>query len=186
MLADYHEWKKGDNEFLGQFFEYIRIINLNENYIKDTGMRDKRVVQIDYPIDAEGKFGYGHYIAINQNDLEKISIYPRVNIRPNVYGVIHIITSLDHVKEETLKFWQDKNKHEVDVILKRHNELTPIEIKFKTELKKDDFIGINKFIEKYNPTKAYLVNMNSQGKRGKITLLIPFSILNVKNHRSVE
>ena len=68
----------------------------------------------------------------------------------------------NNVKEETLKFWQDKNKHEVDVILKRHNELTPIEIKFKTELKKDDFIGINKFVEEDNNEPVILSDINIQ------------------------
>ena len=58
--------------------------------------------------------------------------------------------------KESIKFWQDKNDHEVDIVLDK----TIIEIKFKTSFKQEDLIGLKAYIKQYkNVKKAYLINI---------------------------
>jgi predicted AAA+ superfamily ATPase len=77
-------------------------------------------------------------------------------------------------KPETIKFWQDKSKHEVDIIIDDAWAKTPIEAKSKTELKSEDFIGMNAFMETYAAKKGYLINLGSQKESDGITLILPF------------
>ena len=78
------------------------------------------------------------------------------------------------ISPEMLKFWQDKNKHEVDIIVDYNHKQFPIEAKFKTNLKCADFKGMNFFIEEYEIGRGSLINLNSQKTIGKINLLLPF------------
>jgi predicted AAA+ superfamily ATPase len=39
-------------------------------------------------------------------------------------------------------------KNEVDIILVKNKNIIPIEVKYKSQLKKDDFSGLNYFINK--------------------------------------
>lgn len=81
-----------------------------------------------------------------------------------------------------LKFWQDKQKHEVDFIIDLISRQIPIEVKLKDKLKHKDFIGLNSFLESYKSNEKYLINLGSQIKRNGINLILPFklgSLLNV-------
>jgi len=72
-------------------------------------------------------------------------------------------------------FWNDKNLEEVDFILKKEGNITPIEIKFKEDLKSTDFSGLNAFLGSYKQVKkAYLINLNKQKKEKKISLMLPY------------
>ncbi len=75
-----------------------------------------------------------------------------------------------------IKFWQDKQKHEVDFVADQISKQTPIEIKFKEKLKQSDFIGLNVFMANYNPKKAYLINTGVQKSKGKIRIKLPFNL----------
>ena len=76
--------------------------------------------------------------------------------------------------EDKIKFWQDKNKHEVDIILDGQKRI-PIEVKYKIAIKNEDFIGINAFLKEYPKVKkGYLINFGSQKKINKINILLPF------------
>jgi len=77
---------------------------------------------------------------------------------------------------DNIKFWQDKQKHEVDFIADLISKQTPIEIKFKEKLKQNDFIGLNTFLANYNPKKAYLINTGEQKDKGKIKIRLPFNL----------
>src|SRR3989344_1742503 len=73
-----------------------------------------------------------------------------------------------------IKFWQDKNEHEVDFIIEK-DKLTALEVKYKEAVKSSDFNGLKKFIERYPSTKAaFLINLGSQKQMKDIKLLLPY------------
>ena len=79
--------------------------------------------------------------------------------------------------QRNLKFWNDKNLEEVDFILEKDGNFIPIEIKFKEDLKSNDFSGLNNFLKVYKKTKkAVLVNLAKQKKEKGISLLLPYII----------
>lgn len=61
---------------------------------------------------------------------------------------------------EHIKFYRDKNKVEVDIILDRVSELIPIELKFINKVGHSDFNYLKLFMKKYEIPKGYLVNIN--------------------------
>lgn len=85
----------------------------------------------------------------------------------------YVLSELLKSGKESITFWQDKNGHEVDLVL--DNEI--VEVKFKTSLKHEDFIGLEAFGRHYKDTKKpYLINLGVQEKKGKITLRLPYSL----------
>ena len=78
------------------------------------------------------------------------------------------------VRPEDIHFWQDKNGHEVDFVLAKQ-EPVAIEIKFKRQLKAEDFAGLKYFRSDY-PTckKAYLVNVGVQGGKSGCEMVLPY------------
>jgi len=80
------------------------------------------------------------------------------------------------VSADSLKFWQDKQKHEVDIVIDLISKQTAIEVKCKNSLKREDLIGLETFMRAYNPHKAYLVNLGVQKKAKNITMKLPYSI----------
>ncbi|MEK6893078.1 MAG: ATP-binding protein [Nanoarchaeota archaeon] len=84
-----------------------------------------------------------------------------------------IVSELIKQGKEEIKFWQNKNKQEVDLILEE-GKITPIEIKFKENLKSDDEIGLRVFLEEYKLKEGYLINLSTQNKRGKISFILPY------------
>jgi len=84
-------------------------------------------------------------------------------------------------KVKELKFWQGKNGEEVDIIIDNISYQIPIEVKFKSNLKNEDFSGINTYLKEYPKTKkTYLVNLSAQKTIKKIHLLLPYCINKVK------
>ena len=81
------------------------------------------------------------------------------------------------VKTDVIKFWQDKNKHEVDIILDFISKQIPIEIKYKENLKRDDFLGLKTFCDMY-PTahKPFLINLDRQEQYKKYELILPYDL----------
>jgi len=85
----------------------------------------------------------------------------------------YVLSELLKSGKESIRFWQDKNAHEVDVVL--DNAL--VEIKFKTSLKQEDFIGLKAFAKQYkDEKKLYLINLGVQKKKGKIYLKLPYTL----------
>lgn len=86
----------------------------------------------------------------------------------------YVLSELLKAGKTPIKFWQDKNNHEVDVVL----DEAIIEIKFKTSLKREDFIGLKAFAKQYKyAKKPYLINLGVQKKKGKISLKLPFALV---------
>ena len=59
-----------------------------------------------------------------------------------------------------LHFWRTKDKAEVDFVLERGKEVIPIEVKFKSLKKQEITRSLRSFIEKYDPSQAYIVNLD--------------------------
>ena len=59
-----------------------------------------------------------------------------------------------------LNFWRTKDKAEVDFIVEGGNKITPIEVKFKSIKKEEIPRSLRSFIEKYEPSDAYIINLN--------------------------
>ena len=80
---------------------------------------------------------------------------------------------------EQLKFWQDKNKHEVDVVIDSIHAQLPLEIKWKSTLKSEDFIGLHTFMQEYSAKKGYLINLGVQQKKKAIRMKLPYDFRNL-------
>jgi len=63
---------------------------------------------------------------------------------------------LKNNKQDSLYYWRSKNKLEVDFVIKKDNNLVPIEIKSGNEESIPD--GLKQFISTYKPKEAYLLN----------------------------
>ena len=75
-----------------------------------------------------------------------------------------------------LKFWQDKQKHEVDFVIDLVSKQIPVEVKFKRKIKHEDLIGMNTFLDMHKSTKSYIVNIGNQIVKNKIKLISPFKL----------
>ena len=81
------------------------------------------------------------------------------------------------IKTDIIKFWQDKNRHEVDIILDFVSKQIPIEIKYKENLKKDDFLGLKTFCDIYpDAHKPFLINLDRQERDKKYELILPYDL----------
>ncbi|MFH1452666.1 MAG: ATP-binding protein [Armatimonadota bacterium] len=76
--------------------------------------------------------------------------------------------------EDNIKFWQDKNKNEVDFILEKSSKVTAVEVKFKKNLKASDFSSLNLFKKDYPGTDCVLINLSSQKKHKNIKTMLPY------------
>jgi len=91
-----------------------------------------------------------------------------------------IISELIKQGNKNLRFWQDKNFNEVDIILEKEGGPIPVEVKFKKELKSEDFKGLEAFMKAYPKTrKDYLINLNTQKKSKRTILLLPYSLSSI-------
>jgi predicted AAA+ superfamily ATPase len=62
-------------------------------------------------------------------------------------------------KAAGLHYWRTKDKAEVDFVIETGKELIPVEVKYK-HLKQDKVpVSLRSFIDKYNPQRAYIVNL---------------------------
>lgn len=88
-----------------------------------------------------------------------------------------ILAELMKQGKNTIKFWQDKRRNEVDFIIERGTNILPIEVKFKQTLKQEDFKGLEAFLELYPGTKrGYLINLGVQKKSKDRLVLLPYSL----------
>ena len=78
---------------------------------------------------------------------------------------------------KNIRYWQDKNKREVDFIIDKIHEQIPVEVKFKRSLKQNDFIGLKAYIKQYPETqKSFLINPFAQYTESvnKINIMLPY------------
>jgi hypothetical protein len=77
---------------------------------------------------------------------------------------------------ENVRYWQDKEKREVDFVINNSGSQVPIEVKYKKKLKKADLGGINAFHKTYGPSQSYLVNLSRQERKDWLNYVIPFDL----------
>lgn len=56
-------------------------------------------------------------------------------------------------------FWRDKHKNEVDLVIKGKKPI-PVEVKYKTNLTKNDTKGLLKFMKDFNADRSFLITKN--------------------------
>lgn len=61
---------------------------------------------------------------------------------------------------QQLNYWRTKQQAEVDFILKKGNQLLPVEVKYKKLKKNTITYGLRKFIKEYQPQKAVIINLS--------------------------
>jgi hypothetical protein len=79
-----------------------------------------------------------------------------------------------HARQRGAKafYWRDKQKHEVDVVVKLGKEIIPIEVKYRSKIGKKDVKGLEKFMERFKVKKGIVVTKDLFRKEGNI-LYIP-------------
>jgi len=79
------------------------------------------------------------------------------------------------VDVDSIKYWNDKNKREVDVIIDNISEIIPYEIKFKKIIKSKDLLWLKVFTKKYN-VKWNLINLDINSKTETYNFLLSFNL----------
>jgi predicted AAA+ superfamily ATPase len=89
----------------------------------------------------------------------------------------YVISEFIKYEKAALKFWQDKNKREVDLIIDRISEQVPIEIKYKSSLNNDDTVGMRACMTSYPKIKkGFIINLGEQGKKEKLSFILPYGM----------
>jgi len=82
-----------------------------------------------------------------------------------------------NVKTDVIKFWQDKNRREVDIILDFISKQIPIEIKYKESLKREDFLGLKAFCDMYPKSRTpFIVSLDRQEQDKKYEFILPYDL----------
>lgn len=66
----------------------------------------------------------------------------------------------DRYTDEKLNFWRTKDKAEVDFIIHENGKPIPVEVKYSHLKKKSITRSFRSFINKYQPPKAYVINLS--------------------------
>ena len=76
---------------------------------------------------------------------------------------------------ESIKYWNDKNKREVDIVIDNISEITTYEIKFKKIIKSKDLIWLKAFWKEYDK-KWNLINLNINEEKEEFNFKLPFNL----------
>ena len=88
-----------------------------------------------------------------------------------------VLSEFHKAGHKNIKYWQDKNKREVDFIIDKIHEQIPVEVKFKRNLKQNDFKGLKAYIKQYPETqKMFLINPIAQYTESvnNINVILPY------------
>ncbi len=79
--------------------------------------------------------------------------------------ILHLLEEKIKGSSQTIKFWRTIAGKEVDFVLNRGEDITPIEVKYvylnKTEIEK----SLMDFINEYNPKEAWIINLSLKAER---------------------
>ncbi len=98
--------------------------------------------------------------------------FNEMNIRNDVGFLFETLILGEIIKNSKyeIKYWQDKQKHEVDFIIDKIHEQIGLEVKYKEKLKTEDYRGLKHIKDKVK--KTILVNLKKQDEKH----LLPVSI----------
>ncbi|MFH1564524.1 MAG: DUF4143 domain-containing protein [bacterium] len=141
---------------LSPFFTNARqeIVKNPKIYFIDTGLRNSGLENFSKPFESRGDKG-----ALLENVILKELLLFKYN---NV----------------NLKFWRSKQKAEVDFIIEKGLDICPLEVKSNCNGKMEQ--SLSGFIARYNPKRAFVVNLDYQGKKIKnnteINFIYPYEL----------
>lgn len=108
-----------------------------------------------------------------------IKNFVEINLREDKWRLFEAVIISEFLKKsyksDNLKYWRDKNKREVDLVVDEIVKIIPYEIKFKTNIKKKDLLWLKAFMKIYN-TDGYLINLWKSLYENWINYLLPFQI----------
>jgi predicted AAA+ superfamily ATPase len=80
--------------------------------------------------------------------------YPPEILNTEVAG--HLVEAAIVNSIENISFWR-KAPHEVDIIIKKDNEIIPVEAKYKMHIDRKDLKSIKKFMEEFDIRKGFVI-----------------------------
>ena len=134
-----------DYETVSNYLFYLQssfLIKISENYSESLAkrMRRNKKIYVVHPSIAFGVLGYSKEMLIDRI------------LGPYVETVF-----------AGELFWRDKNKNEVDVVIKE-KKLIPIEVKFKNIIDSADLKGLIRFMDEFNLKLGYVITKNKIGE----------------------
>lgn len=81
------------------------------------------------------------------------------NLSNTDVGLIIETIVFNHLVKQGLEvyYWQGKNKLEVDLVVKTHEEVIPIEVKYRKKINSADHKGLIEFMTSFNIKKGYVI-----------------------------
>lgn len=80
-------------------------------------------------------------------------------------------------------YWRDASGHEVDFILKRGQDIIPVEVKYQDEIRAEDLRGVTRFCARFRTGKPVIVTKNTLEERKDASLVPLWLFLLVNYHR---
>jgi len=77
--------------------------------------------------------------------------------------------------QSSVFYWESKNKHEVDFVVRDDDSLIPIEVKYQNDIKRDDYYGLIDFKKATGTKKAIMLTKKDLKVENSATL-IPVSL----------
>ncbi len=79
-----------------------------------------------------------------------------------------------------VKYWNDKNNREIDFIIEKGGSLKCLEVKYKTKISSNDFIGIKNFKKEYPRAEPYLINLSIQEANDGVNFILPYMVKEIE------
>ena len=86
--------------------------------------------------------------------------YPSAILNTEVAG--HLVEAVIANSVENISFWRNP-QHEVDIIIRRDNEIIPVEAKYKAQIDKKDIKSIKKFLEEFGVKQGFIITKDKLG-----------------------
>ena len=146
-------------------FEMVTLsntLNVNRNIVSNyVGLLEKSfLIKISYnytkSVIKKARLSKKAYIAHPSIPISLLD-YPVDIIQMEGYDMGHLVESVIVNHLEKTSFWRTPQKDEVDIVIKRNNEVIPIEIKYKNQITKKDLKGIVKFMKKFKVKRGIIV-----------------------------
>jgi predicted AAA+ superfamily ATPase len=107
------------------------------------------------------------------NNFNRLSIRNDAGFLFEAYVIAELLKK--GINPDSIKFWQDKNMHEVDIVIDKISKQTIIEVKFKETIKHEDMSGLKSFLKDHKG-KPFLINKGVQKKAGRINMMLPYNM----------
>ncbi len=147
------------------------IMNL-EQFSKELGISRQALsnylyyLETTYLIRSAGNFR-GSIRASSRKLRKYYPVHPCFSLAFNCEDKGKFIENLVLFLTKAKYYWREKEK-EVDFVLEN---ITPVEVKFKKEIKRQDFKYLEYFMKKFKCKKALMISKNTETKKGKIKII---------------